>query len=69
VKRPRWDLLEESETKWWTQVDAAEKIRIADELRRQVASSNPGWPTDEDRREDLAHHIRLAALLRRVGRR
>ena len=41
-------------------------FRIADELRRQLLSQRPGWPSDDERREDLAAHVRLAELLRRA---
>lgn len=49
----------------------AEGIRIADELRKQVLAQRPDWPTEEERREDLAAHRRLLALFDRIeaGRR
>lgn len=43
-------------------------IRVADELRRQVARVRPGWPTAEEREADLQTHVRVGEALRRVGR-
>ena len=43
-----------------------EGLRIADELRRQAILENPDWPDAESRREDLASHVRLAALFARA---
>jgi len=47
-------------------VGPIEGFRIADELRRQLVGQRPGWPSDDERREDLAAHVRLAELLRRA---
>ena len=44
-----------------------EGLRIADELRRQVVVQHPGWPSEQERREDFAAHVRLTELLRRAG--
>jgi hypothetical protein len=41
-------------------------LEIADELRRQVRGLRPAWPSDEERAEDLAVHVRVAEWLRRV---
>jgi hypothetical protein len=43
-------------------------LQAADELRRQVIALRPGWPSLEERDEDLAVHARVAAVLRRVAR-
>lgn len=43
-------------------------FRIADEMRSQVLSVYPDWPSREEREADLAHHVRLTDMLRRVGR-
>jgi hypothetical protein len=45
-----------------------EGFRIADDLRRQVVSQQPGWPTDEHRRADHEAHARLSDLLKRADR-
>jgi hypothetical protein len=41
-------------------------VRLADELRRQVLAARPGWPSEQERAEDLATHLRLIEVLRRV---
>jgi hypothetical protein len=42
----------------------AEALRIGDELRHHVSSLRTGWPTKEDRRNDIAVHIRVSESLR-----
>ena len=49
-----------------------QKVRLAMDLYEAARNTNPGWPTEADRRADLAAHRRLRALLDRaphVGRR
>jgi hypothetical protein len=48
------------------QLGPSEGFRIADELRRQALRQHPGWPSPDDRREDLAAHVRLSELFRRA---
>jgi hypothetical protein len=43
-------------------------IQIADELRRQVVTQRPTWPSPEEREADIAVHLRVGRALRRVGR-
>lgn len=45
-----------------------EGLRIADELRRQMLAIDPQWPSEAERRRDLADHQRVAELLRRADR-
>jgi hypothetical protein len=47
----------------------AEGIRIADELRRQVASQRTNWPSPREREEDHAAHLRVLDALERVASR
>jgi hypothetical protein len=51
---------------WKRKHGPAAGIRIADELRKQVLAQKPGWPSDEERREDLATHLRVLEALARV---
>jgi hypothetical protein len=51
---------------WKKQHGPAAGIRIADELRKQVLAQKPGWPDDEERRGDLATHLRVLEALERV---
>jgi len=43
-----------------------EALALGDELRRHAQKLRPDWPTEEDRRADLAVHIRVSESLRRV---
>jgi hypothetical protein len=67
-----WAAARESKDAFWAtriaRLGPIEGLRIADELRRQVVRQNPGWPNDEERRDDLAAHIRLSELLGRASR-
>lgn len=47
---------------------AAEGVRIADELRRQMLAIDPHWPSKAERDDDLTSHSRTAELLRRADR-
>ncbi|WP_438025636.1 hypothetical protein [Sorangium sp. So ce233] len=52
---------------WKRQHGPAAAIRIADELRKQVLAQKPGWPSEQERREDLATHRRVLAALDSVS--
>lgn len=43
-----------------------EGLRVADELWRQMRLQDSSWPDSESRQADLASHVTLATLLRRV---
>jgi hypothetical protein len=59
-KKQRWERQKASMT-------PAEALRVGDDLRNYVISLHGGWPTEEDRRNDLAVHIRVSGSLRRVN--
>jgi hypothetical protein len=59
LKRRRW-----AEQK--SHMTAAEALSVGDELRHHVRALRSDWPTEEDRRKDLASHIRISEMLRRV---
>lgn len=44
-----------------------EKVRIAVELYEAARRSVPGWPDEATRRADLAHHLRVRAMLDRAA--
>ena len=49
-----------------------QKVRLAIDLYEAARNTNPGWPSEADRRADFATHRRVRALLDRaahVGRR
>ena len=45
---------------------AAEALQVASELRQHARIACPGWPTDEEREEDLQTHREVAAKLRQT---
>lgn len=65
-----WDAVARAKTETWLawkkQHGAAGAIRLADELRAQVAAQRPGWPRDNDRLEDIICHVRVAEALAHV---
>ena len=65
-----WDNASRSKARYWSawkqQHGAAAGIAMADELRRQVLAARPGWPSEEERREDLRSHLEVIDALRRV---
>ena len=65
-----WQASRDAKDAYWaariSQIGPGEGLRIADELRRQAIRQNPRWPSSDDRQNDLAAHVRLAKLLRRV---
>jgi len=65
-----WAAAERSKELYWRdwkrQHGPAAGIRVADELRRQVLAMRPDWPLEREREEDLAMHLRLIEVIRRV---
>ncbi|MPZ17290.1 MAG: hypothetical protein GEV06_05175 [Luteitalea sp.] len=65
-----WSAARDAKDAYWAarigRLGPSEGLRIADELRRQAIRQRPGWPDLEDRQRDLAAHVKLAELLRRV---
>jgi hypothetical protein len=51
-----------------TAEDAAVALSRIDAAGQLIRAICPRWPGETARREDLAHHVRLSALLRRVQR-
>ena len=68
--RRDWGLASRAKERYWRdwkrQHGPAAGIRIADELRRQVLAMRPDWPSEREREEDLATHLRLIEVIRRV---
>lgn len=65
-----WAAVRDAKDAYWAErierLGPAEGLRIAEELRLQALLLNPGWPSEEDRREDFLAHRRLRTLLDRV---
>ena len=68
--RRDWQAVAESKRRRWAAqkkgMTAAEALHVGDELRDHAHTLLVGWPTDADRREDLAPHVRVSESLRRV---
>jgi hypothetical protein len=68
--RRDWQAIAASKRQRWAEqkskMTAAEALSVGDELRHHAYTLRPGWPTEEDRRQDLASHIRVAEMLRSV---
>lgn len=66
-----WAAVRENKDAYWgrriARLGAAEGLRVADELRRQVLLRDPGWPDAGIRRADVLFHVHLAERLRRAG--
>jgi hypothetical protein len=66
-----WSAIAASKRRRWAEqksrMDPAEALSVADELRHYARAHRDDWPT-EDRREDLAVHVRVSESLRRVQR-
>lgn len=67
-----WSAVRAAKDEYWAarirRLGAAEGLRIADELRRQMLAIDPQWPSEAERRRDLANHRRVTELLRRADR-
>ncbi len=65
-----WGLVRASKDRYWAErkqtLTPEEAVRIAEGLRLQVRSLRPGWPDAKQRAADLASHVRVSELLRRV---
>ncbi|MGZ5494497.1 MAG: hypothetical protein ACXWHG_12905 [Thermoanaerobaculia bacterium] len=59
-KRRRW-----AEQK--SRITTAQALQVGDELRHHVSSLLAGWPTEKDRQDDLAIHVRVSESLRGVA--
>ncbi|MCC7417569.1 MAG: hypothetical protein IT176_10550 [Acidobacteria bacterium] len=66
-----WDAARASKDAYWrdriVRLGAAEALRIAGELRRQMLMLRQDWPGAAQRRDDLLFHVHLAERLRRAG--
>jgi hypothetical protein len=66
-----WAAVRNAKDRYWAEriarLGPGEGLRIAEELRRQARQFDPTWPSPEERREDLAAHIRLSEVFRRAG--
>jgi hypothetical protein len=65
-----WNAIAALKRRHWAEqksrMKPAEALTVGDELRHHVSALRSDWPTEEDRRKDLASHIRISEMLRRV---
>jgi hypothetical protein len=65
-----WTAIAEQKRQWRAEqakrMTAAEALAIGDELRRYALGLHPDWPTEQQRREDFAMHVRISESLSRV---
>jgi hypothetical protein len=68
--RRDWQAIAELKQRRWTQQKAqmtpAEALAVGDELRHHALTLHPDWPTEADRRKDLASHVRVSEMLSRA---
>jgi hypothetical protein len=66
-----WTVIEDLDREHWAREfaqrgpDAA--MAAGEALREHVRSIRPDWPSDEERRADLAHHIELKLAIDRAA--
>lgn len=64
-------VLERLKSRHWAErkglLGPAEGLRAAAALRRHILALRPDWPSEQERRADLATHIRVGEMLRRVA--
>lgn len=66
--RRQWGLLDDADREARASASPADRWRLANALYASARATNPGWPTDADRLEDLAHHSRMRRLLDKADR-
>jgi hypothetical protein len=66
-----WRAARDAKDAYWSgriaSLGPLESFRIGEELRGQARLQNPSWPDADDRRQDLASHVRVTALLGRAS--
>jgi len=70
VKRD-WAAVRAAKEAYWAREFAAKgsaaTFAASEALWRHMRLIRPDWPTDEERQEDLAHHVALKALIDRAA--
>jgi hypothetical protein len=67
-----WEAVAELKDRFWLEQrrlhGVAGAMQVANELRRAVLALRPTWPSEEEREEDIAVHVRVGEVLRRAHR-
>ena len=70
VERP-WGGAEALKADYWAEEFArrgsAATVEASDALWHHMRQLHPDWPSDEERREDLAHHVALKRAIDRAA--
>lgn len=65
-----WSAIARSKERYWLDYKrthgVAAAMRLADGLRQQVLAARPDWPSAEEREEDMATHLRVIDVIRRI---
>lgn len=68
--RRDWSAIAAVKRQYWAEekarMTAADALEVGGALRQHVKALRTDWPTEEDRRNDFASHIRLSEMLRRI---
>lgn len=68
-----WALLAEAKTRSWIErkrnLSPEQVLNLADQLRQHARAVRPDWPSQAERDEDLAVHVRVSEALRAVSSR
>ena len=71
LRRP-WDALTSLEREHWAREYArrgpAATLEVSRLLWEHMRRVRPDWPSDSERREDLAHHVALKGAIDRAAR-
>lgn len=62
-----WAMVRASKEAYWRTLDAATRMRLADELRRHALVLHPEWPTAEQRALDYEAHVLLSERFERAA--
>lgn len=69
--RRDWQSIAAMKERFWVEqkrrMTASEALHLGDELRLAVRGWRSDWPSEEDRRPDLATHLRVSESLRSVA--
>ena len=68
--RRDWPRLAAMKDRFWIEqkqrLSPSQALQIGEDLRTSVTSRRGDWPSDEERRSDLASHARVSESLQRV---
>ena len=68
--RRDWQSVTAMKERFWVEqkrrMTSSQALQLADDLRSSVTSRRDDWPSDDERRSDLATHARVSESLRSV---